>query len=73
MKTTRSIVVFMTRMILGVAVLMSIGVGLGAPASSNRSISAMRNSVPTVRIVDGTESNGGKGDRPKKRQVGQVA
>ena len=74
MKTTNSLMKMATRSVLGFALLAMFGIGLAmpTPAKRHQERSALR-AIPVLRVVDGTESNGGKGDKPKKRQLAHVA
>ena len=74
MKTTHSLKKMATRSVLGLALLALFGVGMALPTPANRSQerTALR-AAPILRVVDGTESNGGSGGKPKKRQIGHFA
>jgi hypothetical protein len=74
MKTTNSLMKMATRSVLGFALLAMFGLGLAmpTPAQHRQERSALR-AIPVLRVVDGTESNGGKGGNPKKRQLAHVA
>jgi hypothetical protein len=74
MKTTHSLVAMATRVVLGLALLMTLGIGLALPTPTHRGPESVRlSAVPTIQVADGTESNGGKGDKPKKRHIAFVA
>jgi len=74
MKTTNSFLKMTTRLVLGLALLLTLGVGLEMPTPTHRSQeNAALRAAPILRVVDGTESNGGKGDKPKKRQLAHLA
>jgi hypothetical protein len=63
-----------TRLVLGFALLATLGIGWIQPIPSHRSqeSTAVHTAQP-IQVADGTESNGGKGDKPKKRHMSYVA
>lgn len=75
MKTTSLFVKMAARSVVGFALLAVLGLGVALPTPTHQGPqnAGLRASAP-VRVVDGTESNGGKGSgNPKKRQIGHIA